>query len=102
MKMRFLTLLLYTMLSFLFAVPSFAGSSIRCGNNLVSVGDPKIKILDKCGEPITKDEIEINPTFRRNTYRFIEQWTYSFHYGYYDILHFKGGKLIKIDPIIPK
>jgi hypothetical protein len=84
---------------------SFAGSSIRCGNNLISVGDLKIKVLDRCGEPILKEKIELNSSRRRRSndnYRYVEQWTYEFHYGYYDVLTFKGGKLIKIESMIPK
>ena len=104
MKNRFFTLLLFTMLSFLFVAPSFAGSSIRCGNYLVSVGDLKVKVLDKCGEPISKEEIELDSYGhrRKDNYRFLEQWIYEFHYGYYDVLTFKGGKLIKIESMIPK
>jgi hypothetical protein len=104
MKNRFFTLLLATMLSFLFVAPSFAGSSIRCGNNLVSVGDLKIKVLDRCGEPISKEEIELDSfkSRRKDNYRFLEQWIYELHYGYYDVLTFKGGKLIKIESMIPK
>ena len=101
---------LFTILICIFSLPcmvgiSFAGSSIRCGNNLVPVGDLKIKVLDKCGEPILKEKIELGSTRHRksdNNYRYIEQWTYTFHYGYYDVLTFKGGKLVKIESMIPK
>lgn len=39
---------------------------------------------------------------RDDNYRYLEQWTYEFHYGYYDVLTFKGGKLVKIESMIPK
>lgn len=84
---------------------SFTGSSIRCDNNLVSVGDLKIKVLDRCGEPILKEKIELGSTRHRKSddnYRYLEQWMYEFHYGYYDVLTFKGGKLAKIESMIPK
>jgi Protein of unknown function (DUF2845) len=104
MKHCFFTLLLFAILSLLLVAPSFAGSSIRCGNYLVSVGDLKIKVLDKCGEPISKEEIGLNAYKRRQgkNVRFLEQWIYEFHHGYYDVLTFKGGKLVKIESMIPK
>ena len=62
------------------------------------------QVLDKCGEPISKEEIELDSYKRRrkDNYRFLEQWIYEFHHGYYDVLTFKGGKLIKIESMIPK
>ena len=103
MKNRFFTLL-FVVLSLFFVAPSFPGSSIRCGNYLVSVGDLKIKVLDKCGEPISKEEIGLDTYKRRrkDKYRYLEQWIYEFHPGYYDVLTFKSGKLIKIESMIPK
>jgi hypothetical protein len=104
MKNRFFSLLILATLSLLFVAPSFAGSSIRCGNYLISVGDLKIKVLDKCGEPISKEEIglDAHKHRRKDKYRYLEQWIYEFHDGYYDALTFKAGKLIKIESMIPK
>ena len=104
MKNRFFTLLLVAILSLLFVASSFAGSSIRCGNDLVSVGDLKIQVVNKCGKPISKEKIELDSSKhrRRDNYRFIEQWIYELHHGYYDVLTFKGGKLIKIESMVPK
>jgi hypothetical protein len=105
MRNYFFTILICIFSLLCMAGISFAGSSIRCGNNLVSVGDLKIKVLDRCGEPILKEKIELNSSRHRKkdgNYRYMEQWTYEFHYGYYDVLTFKGGKLIKIESMIPK
>jgi hypothetical protein len=104
MKNRSFTLLSWAILSLLLVAPAFAGSSIRCGNYLVSVGDLKIKVLDRCGEPISKEEIGLNSHKHRRgkNIRFLEQWIYEFHHGYYDVLTFKGGKLVKIESMIPK
>ena len=85
MKSYFPLTLICIFLLFCFAEISFAGSSIRCGNNLVSVGDLKIKVLDRCGEPILKEKIELDSTRHRKSddnYRYLEQWMYEFHYGY--------------------
>ena len=105
MKSYFPSTLTCIFLLLCFAGISFAGSSIRCGNYLISVGDLKIKVLDRCGEPISKEKIELNSSRHRrvdDNYRYLELWTYEFHYGYYDVLTFKGGKLIKIESMIPK
>lgn len=36
---------------------SMAGSSFRCGPNIVSVGDSKSEVLGKCGEPTSSEVI---------------------------------------------
>lgn len=104
MKSDFFTILICIVSLLFLSGISFAGSSIRCGNYLISVGDLKIKVLDRCGEPLFKEKIELNsPRHRRdNKYRYVELWTYEFHYGYYDVLTFKGGKLFKIESMVPK
>lgn len=105
MKSDFFTILICIFSLLCLAEISFAGSSIRCGNYLISVGDLKVKVLDRCGEPILKEKIELNTSRHRrdnNKYRYVELWTYEFHYGYYDVLTFKGGKLFKIESMVPK
>ena len=32
-----------------------ASAAMRCGNDLVDVGDSKIEVLKKCGEPTLKE-----------------------------------------------
>ena len=32
-----------------------AADTFRCKNDLVQVGDPKVSVMVKCGEPMTKD-----------------------------------------------
>jgi hypothetical protein len=44
--------------------------SIRCGTEIVSVGDPTIELLQKCGEPDLKELIKTNGLI-------IEKWTYN-------------------------
>lgn len=40
---------------FLAAGFAHAEGAIRCGNSLVSVGDSKVELLMKCGQPLTVD-----------------------------------------------
>jgi hypothetical protein len=59
MRIYFFTILICIFSLLCLLEISFARSRIRCGNNLVSVGDLKIKVLDRCGEPILKEKIEL-------------------------------------------
>lgn len=83
--------------AFALALVVFSGtaSALRCGNNLVLVGDSKGEVLSKCGEPDIKDvlgEEKVN-----NVKLVVEEWFYDF--GPHQLtkkLLFKGGKLFKI------
>ncbi len=80
-------------------------ASLRCGKDLVQIGDYKADVLLKCGEPflkdtvyvdndevvITKDSKVIEPCKK------MDQWTYKPGPGQFlTILDFKGGKLESI------
>ena len=83
---------------------------LRCGDNLVDVGDRKIDVLAKCGEPVVTDEWYEEETSRRSPEagRFgeverrsvmvhVEEWTYNFgptRFIYF--LKFKNGQLVEI------
>ncbi|HEY5604315.1 MAG TPA: DUF2845 domain-containing protein [Gammaproteobacteria bacterium] len=45
------------LLFFTLSSTSAAESSMRCGTNLVSVGDSKVNVLLKCGEPLVKESV---------------------------------------------
>jgi len=96
-----------TISGFLTAVNAYG---LRCGNNLVDVGDRKIDVLAKCGEPVVTDEWYEEETFRRSPEvdRFgevkrrsvmihVEEWTYNFGpTRFIYILKFKNGELVEI------
>ncbi len=71
---------------------------LRCGNNLVDVGDRKIDVLAKCGEPVVTDEWYEEETFRRSSIMIhVEEWTYNFGpTRFIYILKFKNGELVEI------
>ena len=61
--------------------------ALRCGNRLVSRGDRKIEVLEKCGEPAFveewREEFEIFKGRKGRKYKsirnlYIEEWTYNF------------------------
>lgn len=84
--------------------------ALRCGTNIVDVGDAKIDVLRKCGKPDLVDEWEeedyyrsspeidrLGETKKRTVRVFVEQWTYNFgatRLIYY--LIFKNGVLSEI------
>jgi hypothetical protein len=83
---------------------------LRCGNDIIDVGDRKIDVIRKCGEPAIADEWYEEDTFRsspeidrfgedfrRKVVVHVEEWTYNFgptRFTY--ILTFKNGKLVKV------
>lgn len=96
------------------ALPAHA---LRCGNQLVSVGDRKARVLRVCGEPESRDErIEYRSTSyeacRRTGHdRFcvvhedeahqpvrIEEWTYNFGTTrFMQLLEFENGVLKRLE-----
>lgn len=77
--------------------------AMRCGNNLVDVGDTKIEVLAKCGEPALKEDIgddfttENDSLGRRKERRYVEQWTYNFgSTRFIYVITIRNGKVIDI------
>jgi hypothetical protein len=80
--------------------PAFA---LRCGNNIVDVGDSKIEVLAKCGEPTLKEEVGEDITRERDSResrkakRYVEKWTYNFgSTRFIYVLTIRDGKVIDI------
>ena len=65
--------------------------TIRCGTEIVSVGDPTIELLQKCGEPDLKELVKTNGFI-------IEKWTYNCGSArFMKILTLKGGKVHRVE-----
>ncbi len=89
----------------IFLVP-FDSLALRCGNRLVSKGDRKIEVLEKCGEPALveewREELEIfkgrkGKKFKSIRNLYIEEWTYNFgSKRFLQFLIFKNGRLYTI------
>jgi len=79
-----------TSIVLLMAAPSKA-RSLRCGSELVRVGDPTIEVLQKCGEPDLREIIKTNGLI-------VEKWTYNCGSArFMRILTFKGGNVQRIE-----
>ena len=65
--------------------------TIRCGTEIVSVGDPTIELLQKCDEPDLKELIKTNGFI-------IEKWTYNCgSTRFMKIITLKGGTVQRIE-----
>ena len=73
-----------------------ASSSYRCGSRLVFIGDPSVKVLQNCGEPVQKEVIGYTLTEDQKRELKIENSVYGPQNGVYYILEFEGAILVKI------
>ena len=73
--------------------------ALRCGNDLVSEGDRKFEVLNKCGEPFSKEVVGYTITNDKKRELKIEEWVYGPKDGYYNLLIFIGGILKEIKSI---
>ena len=76
--------------------------SLRCGTNLVELGEVKAEVIEKCGEPIATD------SFCRNEYlpqrygydaicRNVDLWTFNFGTGTFLMnIEFEEGRVSSI------
>jgi hypothetical protein len=94
----------------LFSAGAFA-QSLRCKTDLVSPGDSRASVLQKCGEPVVKDSFckpvppqtqpagtpgptVVNVVPCEN----VDEWTYNPGYGQFmTTLRFEAGKLVSIN-----
>jgi hypothetical protein len=76
-------------------------SSLRCGSQLISVGDRAFEVQQKCGVPVSQDVIgskeTFNSTYRRSEEVRVEEWIYGPDHGMYQYLRFEGGRLVRIE-----
>lgn len=71
--------------------------TLRCGSQLVSLGDRRFEVLQKCGEPAFRDLVgySLGPN-ERHEYP-IEEWVYGPSNGMLSILTFEGTRLRTIE-----
>lgn len=82
---------------------AFAGrakdTSLRCGNDLINVGDSKNRVTYICGQPFSKDIIGHTkaPESTGGVEFIIERWTYDTSVRYFTILTFRGDRLVRME-----
>ena len=99
MKLTLTTLSAALLAVIVFPAAVFSATTLRCGNELVQVGDPKFIVEKYCGAPLSKDvvgETTYYDGFKKQKLM-VEEWFYELRYGYYDILTFRGNRLVKME-----
>ncbi len=76
-----------------------ASSTLRCGSQLISLGDDASEVLRKCGEPT--ERVFIGYRERQDEWGFfqevaVEEWTLGPRNGMYHFLRFEGNRLTRI------
>lgn len=74
-----------------------ADDTMRCGSQLISVGDRAFEVEEKCGTPAFRDVVgyTLGPYERREMK--IEEWVYGPSNGVNSILTFEGSRLKGIE-----
>ena len=98
MKKRFTIVMMLFLLLPILSIAS-GKTTLRCGHQVISLGDLKNKVLITCGEPYSKeiigyiDRVESEERIRVMK---IEEWILKIDNKYYFSLVFEGNKLIEI------
>jgi hypothetical protein len=74
-----------------------AADTLRCGSQLISVGDRSGEVLQKCGEPASRDSLGYKRSANRREVFQVEEWRYGPNSGMYQFLRFEGNRLVRID-----
>jgi hypothetical protein len=85
-------------LALLMGCAAFAqADTLRCGSQLISLGDRSFEVQQKCGEPVYRDLVgyTLGPYDRREFK--IEEWVYGPNNGALSILTFEGNRLTRIE-----
>jgi hypothetical protein len=79
-------------------------NSFQCPNGIVSIGDTREEVADKCGKPTTKTYTEVSPIAGSDAYRERNSYTYESHWtydpgpnGFVYRVEFRGGKVRYIE-----
>jgi hypothetical protein len=80
----------------LVAGPALAADTLRCGSQLISVGDRSSEVLHKCGQPTARDDLGYKRSVNRREEYPVEEWTYGPNSGMYQYLRFEGNRLVQI------
>lgn len=74
-----------------------ASDTLRCGSQLISLGDRASEVLQKCGEPVSRDVLGYKRNANRREEFQVEEWTYGPNNGMYQYLRFEGNRLRQIN-----
>ncbi|MET1081399.1 MAG: DUF2845 domain-containing protein [Pseudomonas sp.] len=70
---------------------------MRCGSQLISVGERAFEVLERCGEPTYRDLIGYSLAGNEQRELKVEEWVYGPTNGMLRILTFEGNRLTRIE-----
>ena len=88
-----------TSLLFVLILSTSSAYALRCGNDIVQVGDSQVRVQALCGKPAMQDKVKKEVKFGNNAASIttVTQWTYNFGSNdFLYILSFTDGKLTDI------
>lgn len=99
-KRFYLKAVCFLLLAAVFLVLSFNDLyAFRCGQELVTVGDHKVEVHSKCGEPFYEEITGYTLTKDQEREFTITEWVYKTDRDHFYILTFEGSSLVEIEYI---
>ena len=81
-------------------IPAFGkDASFRCGSSLIDTGDSRARVLHHCGEPHLREFIGyVRSREDQELIEFaLEAWTYDSRADIFNIITFKGNRVMNIE-----
>ena len=74
-------------------------ASFRCGNTIIDTGDSRARVLYHCGEPYQREIIGYIRSVENEEMieLAIEAWTYDRTPDFFNIITFKGNRVMNIE-----
>ena len=76
-----------------FLTANAEAASWRCGNLFVEEGVHSAQVQYNCGDPFSKDKTYID------LYGEVEKWIYGPDAGYFYVMYFYAGKLVRLEEV---
>ena len=94
--MRILSTLLAAAIIMAAAVPTASAGGMRCGNDIVSIGESAFTVSQKCGNPVSKIEVGYTINEEQKRELRIEDWVFGPINQFYYFVTMVGGRVSKI------
>jgi hypothetical protein len=91
-KSFFLCIAVIFLFEFVIAATAQA-ASWRCGNLFVEEGVHSAQVQYNCGEPLTKEKSYVD------AYGEVDKWVYGPEAGYFYVMYFYVGKLVRLEEV---
>jgi hypothetical protein len=92
--------IIFGLLILLIHLPAYGkDASFRCGNTIIDTGDSRARVLHHCGEPYQREIIGYvrSAENKEEIELVIEAWTYDRTPDIFNIITFKGNRVMNIE-----